>query len=110
MAYDTELADGVRAILGPEEGISEKAMFGGLAFLVHGNMAVGVSGQGGLMLRVPPDDTAAHLELEHAAPMVMRGREMTGWIRVEPAGCTTDEALADWVRRGLDHARTLPPK
>jgi TfoX/Sxy family transcriptional regulator of competence genes len=110
MAYDLDLAADVRALLADEQGITEKAMFGGLAFLVHGNMAVGVSGQGGLMLRVPPDDTASLLELEHAKPMIMREREMRGWIRVDPEGCATDDQLASWVRIGLAHAGSLPPK
>jgi TfoX/Sxy family transcriptional regulator of competence genes len=85
-------------------------MFGGLAFLVHGNMAIGVSGQGGLMVRVDPVDTEDLLAEPGAAPMVMRGRPMTGWLRIAADAVTDDAALARWVRQGVDHARQLPPK
>ncbi len=110
MAYDTELADRVRDLVGLEYGISEKAMFGGLAFLVNGNMAVAVSGAGGLMLRVPPDETDDIVALEHVSPMVMAGRETRGWVRVAAAAVADDAGLVSWVERGLEHARTLPPK
>jgi len=82
MAYDTVLADRIRELLSAEPGIDEKPMFGGLAFLVGGHMAVAVSGQGGLLVRVPRDDTAALLAREHVSPMVMAGREASGWLRV----------------------------
>lgn len=110
MAYDTELADRVRDLVGLEYGISERTMFGGLAFLVNGTMAVAVSGAGGLMLRVPPDETDELVGLEHVGPMVMAGRETRGWVRVAEAALTDDAGLASWVERGLEHARTLPPK
>lgn len=85
-------------------------MFGGLAFLVDGNMAVVVSGQGGLMVRVRPEETAKLLSREHVAPMVMRGRQMRGWLRVSSAGLETKRQLRPWVSRGMDYARSLPPK
>jgi hypothetical protein len=107
MAYDHDLAADVRAELANEPGITEKAMFGGLAFLADGHMAVVVSGQGGLMLRVPPDELEALLAREHTRPMEMRGRPMSGWIRVDPDGCTSDHALEEWVRRGLEQARAV---
>ena len=110
MAYDTDLADRVRELLGPLRGVDEKRMFGGLAFLISGNMAVAVSGQGGLMVRVPPDDTEKLLGLAHVSPMVMAGREVRGWIRVEAHGVKTTRQLTDWVTRGSGYARGLPRK
>lgn len=110
MAYDTELAHRIRELLAAENGVDEKAMFGGLAFLINGNMAVAASGQGGLMVRVPPDQTERLLEREHAAPMVMRGRELRGWLRVGEAGIRTTRQLQSWVRVGAEHAGALPPK
>ena len=101
MAYDHDLAADVRAQLAGEADITEKAMFGGLAFMAGGRMAVVVSGQGGLMLRVRPDETEALLALEHTRPMEMRGRDMNGWIRVDPEGYADDAALQQWVERGL---------
>jgi hypothetical protein len=85
-------------------------MFGGLAFLIGGNMAVAASGQGGLMLRVDPDETDALAAEPHAGPMEMRGRTMHGWLRVDDEGVATDDALEPWVRRGVATARSLPPK
>lgn len=110
MAYDEELAGRLREQLAGQPGIAEKKMFGGLAFLLHGNMAVAVSGQGGLLVRVDPaaDDDA--LSRPHAELAVMRGRAMQGWIRVAPAGVRTKPQLAGWARRGIEFARTLPPK
>ncbi len=110
MAYDEALAERVRQLVCFEPGTSEQRMFGGLAFLVNGNLAVAVSGQGGLMLRVPAEHTDEVLVLPHAASMVMNGRQTRGWVRVEPAGCEDDDELEQWVGRGLDHARSLPPK
>ncbi|MGZ4455377.1 MAG: TfoX/Sxy family protein [Nocardioides sp.] len=110
MAYDEELAARIRFLVEGEPGLSEKKMFGGLAFLIGGNMAVAASGEGGLMLRTDPGDTAVLLEDPHARPMVMRGREMTGWMRVDDAGLTTDEDLQRWVNVGVTYARSLPPK
>lgn len=110
MAYDAELADRVRELIATERGIGEKRMFGGLAFLIDGNMSVAVSRQGGLMVRVPPDDTELLLARPHVEPMVMAGREARGWVRVAPDGIATARQLSAWVRRGVDVARALPPK
>jgi TfoX/Sxy family transcriptional regulator of competence genes len=110
MAYDYDLADRVRELLGPLRGVDEKRMFGGLAFLIDGNMSVAVSGQGGLMVRVPPNDTEKLLRRAHVSPMLMAGREVRGWVRVEPDGVKTKRQLTDWVTRGADYARSLPPK
>ena len=85
-------------------------MFGGLVFLVDGNMSVAASGQGGLMVRVDPEDTEALLTEPHARPFEMRGRAMQGWLRVEPEGVQTKRQLEPWVGRGLAYARSLPPK
>lgn len=108
MAYDEDLAERIRELVAGERGLGEKKMFGGLAFLINGNMSVAVSGQGGLMVRVPKDQTDALLDEPGAEPMIMRGRAMDGWLRVSTP--SDDQALATWVSRGVDHARTLPPK
>ena len=110
MAYDEELANRVRELVQGEDGISEMRMFGGLAFLVNGNMAVSASGQGGLLLRVDPADTEAMLSDPNARRFVMRGREMDGWLRIDPNGVTTNPQLKQWVARGVAYARSLPPK
>jgi TfoX/Sxy family transcriptional regulator of competence genes len=110
MAYDEDLANRVRELLGSERGIDEKRMFGGLAFLVNGNMSVAVSGQGGLMVRVPPDDTDKLLQRAHVSPMVMAGRETRGWLRVAVDGVQTKRQLEGWVTRGVGYARSLPAK
>jgi TfoX/Sxy family transcriptional regulator of competence genes len=109
MPYDETLAARVRALLEGEEAISEKAMFGGLAFLLDGNMAVAASRNGGLMVRVDPAEGERLVASTVAVPMVMRGREMVGWLRVVE-GLDSDAGLSAWVRRGTDYARTLPPK
>lgn len=110
MAYDEDLANGIRELLGAERGVEEKRMFGGLAFLINGNMSVAVSGQGGLLVRVPPDDTDALLRRDHVDPMVMAGRETRGWVRVAVGGLRTRRQLQGWVTRGVGYARSLPPK
>jgi TfoX/Sxy family transcriptional regulator of competence genes len=110
MAYDEDIANGIRELLAGEPGVTEKKMFGGLAFLIGGNMSVAASGQGGLMVRVDPADTDTLLEQPHARPFEMRGRAMDGWIRVDADGVRTVEELAPWVERGVAHARSLPPK
>ena len=110
MAYDEELAERIRALIADEPAVTEQRMFGGLAFLVGGNMAVAASGQGGLMLRVDPDETDALAAAPHAGPMEMRGRTMQGWLRVDDDGVATDDDLEPWVRRGVAYARSLPPK
>ena len=110
MAYDEDQADRVRALLGGGPDIGERRMFGGLAFLAGGHMAVAVSGQGGLMVRVEPEQTDALLGEPGARPMVMNGRELDGWLRVDDAAVTDDAALRTWVERGAAYARSLPPK
>ena len=110
VAYDEDLAQRIRELVIDEPGLTEKAMFGGLAFLIGGNMSVSASGQGGLLLRVPPDDTDALLEEPHAEPFVMRGRAMQGWLRVDPEGLSTKADLERWVARGTAYARSLPTK
>jgi TfoX/Sxy family transcriptional regulator of competence genes len=110
MAYDTELADRIRELLGPLRGVDEKRMFGGLAFLINGNTSVAASGQGGLLVRVPPEDTDKLLGRSHVSPMVMARREARGWVRVDAEGVKTKRQLADWVTRGSEYARSLPPK
>lgn len=110
MAYDEDLANRIRELLGREPGIDEKRMFGGLAFLVNGNMSVAVSGQGGLLVRVPREDTDKLTCRAHVSPMVMAGREARGWLRVEAAGVQTKRQLHSWVTRGVGYARSLPPK
>jgi TfoX/Sxy family transcriptional regulator of competence genes len=110
MAYDEDLANRVRELIGVESGLTEKKMFGGLAFLINGNMSVGVSGHGGLMVRVDPAETDALLARPHARAFEMRGREMQGWLRVDSEGVRTKRQLEPWVRRGVTYARSLPPK
>jgi TfoX/Sxy family transcriptional regulator of competence genes len=110
MAYDEDLANRIRELLAGEAGVTEKKMFGGLAFLIGGNMAVAVSGKGGLMVRVPREQTDALMEKPHAGPFEMRGRPMQGWLRVDAAGLGTKRGLEPWVRRGVAYARSLPAK
>ncbi|HVX44362.1 MAG TPA: TfoX/Sxy family protein [Mycobacteriales bacterium] len=110
MTYDSELADRIRELLGPETGTSERRMFGGLAFLIGGHMAVAASREGGLMVRVDPEQTAGLLTRAHVEPFRMRGRELTGWLRVEAPGLRTRRQLQSWVERGVAFARSLPPK
>lgn len=110
MAYDEELADRVRAHVEQERGLTEKRMFGGLAFLINGHMAVSASGQGGLMVRIDPADTETLLREPHARPFEMRGREMDGWLRIDVDAEAGDDELAPWIRRGVAYARSLPPK
>jgi TfoX/Sxy family transcriptional regulator of competence genes len=106
VAYDEELADRIRSLVAGESGVTEQKMFGGLAFLVNGNMAVAASGQGGILVRVDPVESAQLVETTAAEEMVMRGRSMAGWLRVEPA----EDELPQWVERGVSYARSLPPK
>ena len=109
MAYDEDLADRVREQLASEPAVAEKAMFGGLAFLLEGNMAVGISGDD-LMVRVGPDASDDALARPHTRPFDMTGRPMKGWILVAPDGVAGERALAAWVARGADFARSLPAK
>jgi hypothetical protein len=110
VAYDEELAGRIRALVGDEPGLTEQRMFGGLAFLIGGNMAVGVSGQGGALVRVAPADSDALVAATSARPMEMRGRELRGWLRVDADDLRTDDELAAWVERGTAYARSLPAK
>ena len=110
MAYDEDLANRIRELLGAEHGLTEKRMFGGLAFLINGNMAVSASGQGGLLLRVDPDETDALVAKPHAQRFVMRGRAMDGWLRIDAEGVRTKRELERWVSRGVAYARALPSK
>jgi TfoX/Sxy family transcriptional regulator of competence genes len=110
MAYDAELADRIRFLIGTAPGVTEKRMFGGLAFLVGGNMAISASAQGGALVRVDPADTGALVATAKATPAVMGGREMQGWLRVSSADLETDEQLTGWVNRAVGYARSLPPK
>jgi TfoX/Sxy family transcriptional regulator of competence genes len=110
VAYDEELADRVRALIGSEPALTEQKMFGGLAFLIGGNMAVGASGQGGLLVRVDPAQSDALVEGTSAQLMEMRGRQMRGWLRVDADDVRDDRELALWVERGVSYARSLPAK
>ena len=110
MAYDEDLANRIRELVGLEEGLTEMKMFGGLAFLINGNMSVAASGQGGLLLRVEPGQTESLAAEPHAGVMEMRGRKMDGWLRVAAEGVRTQRELERWVRRGVGYARSLPPK
>ena len=110
MAFDEELADRIRELVARERGVTERRMFGGLAFLVDGHMAVSASGQGGLLLRVDPDDTERLVAREHVDRFGMRGRSKDGWLRVDDAGLRTKRQLGGWVTRGVAYARSLPPK
>ncbi|OLT18860.1 RNA methyltransferase [Pseudonocardia sp. CNS-139] len=110
MAYDVELADRLREALAPEPGVVEKRMFGGLAFLVGGHMAVAASREGGLLLRVDPARTGELLAGPRVRPFVMRGREMDGWVRVEIDAGASDEDLGHWLGLGLGYVRSLRPK
>ncbi len=110
MAYDEELAHRIRELVQTEDGLTEMRMFGGLAFLINGNMSVSASGQGGLLLRVEPGRTETFLADAGASRFEMRGREMDGWLRIDPAAVTTKRDLKKWVGRGVAYARSLPPK
>ena len=110
MAYDEQLAERVRGLVAREPALSEQKMFGGLAFLIGGNMAVAVSGQGGLLVHVDPVDGTTLIATTPAEPMEMRGREMKGWLRVAAADVASDEELETWVGRGVSYARSLPAK
>ncbi len=110
MAFDEDLADRIRELVALERGVTEKRMFGGLAFLINGHLAVSASRLGGLLLRVDPDDTHALVSKPHAAPFEMRGRPMNGWLRVDAEGVHTKRQLERWVARGVGYARSLPPK
>jgi len=110
MAYDEELAGRIRALIGDDPAVSERKMFGGLAFLIGGNMAIGASGQGGILVRADPDESDALMAATTARPMEMRGREMRGWLRIEADDVGTDAELSKWVDVGSTYARSLPAK
>lgn len=110
VAYDEQLADRVRDIMQSEHGMTEKRMFGGLAFLINGNMAASASAQGDLLLRVDPADTANLIAEPHAQRAVMRGRAMDGWLRIDTKALVSDRDFQRWVKRGATYARSLPPK
>jgi hypothetical protein len=110
VAYDEELANRIREVVQGESGLSEKRMFGGLAFLVHGNMAVSASSKGGLLLRIDPAQAETLVQEQHVRRFEMRGREMDGWLRVDVEPLETDDGLRHWVNYGLAYARSLPHK
>jgi hypothetical protein len=109
MAYDAGLATRVRETVAGEPGLVEKKMFGGLAFMIDGNLAVGIVGDD-LMARVGPNAYEAALTRPHARPFDMTGRPMTGWVLVDAAGLEDDRAYEEWVRDGVAFARSLPAK
>jgi hypothetical protein len=110
VAYDEALAERIRELVGSERGLVEKKMFGGLAFLINGNMSVAASGQGGLLVRVDPEQSDALIKKAGASLMEMRGREMPGWMRVDADAVRTKKQLSAWVDRGVAFARSLPAK
>ncbi|HEX2088990.1 MAG TPA: TfoX/Sxy family protein [Actinomycetota bacterium] len=110
MAYDEELADRIRELISDDARPTEKEMFGGLAFLINGNMAVAASGQGGLLVRVDPTQSEKLVATTGARPMEMRGRPMQGWLRVDADDVRNKRELARWVRLGVGYAGSLPPR
>jgi TfoX/Sxy family transcriptional regulator of competence genes len=110
MAYDEELANRIREQLAGESGLTEQKMFGGLAFLIGGNMAIGASGQGGLLVRADPAESDRLVETTPAELMEMRGKQMRGWLRVGAEHVRTKRELAKWVELGANYARSLPAK
>jgi TfoX N-terminal domain len=110
VAYDEDLADRIRDLLAAERGMKEQKMFGGLAFLIGGNMAVAASGQGGALVRVDPRESDRIVNTTNARPMEMRGRQMEGWLRVAPEDLRTKRQLQKWVTIGTTYARSLPAK
>jgi TfoX/Sxy family transcriptional regulator of competence genes len=110
VAHDPELADRIRALLADESGVTEQSMFGGRAFMVRGNLAIAASGQGGVLVRVDPAEADRLLARSKAEVAIMRGRPMTGWLRVPVEALTTKRQLARWVSIGSTYAHSLPPK
>jgi hypothetical protein len=108
--YDEELADRIRDLIGGETGLSEQKMFGGLAFLIWGNMAIAASGQGGVLVRVDPEQSDELVASTSAQVMEMRGRQMRGWLRVSSDDVRTKRQLSKWVELGRAYARSLPAK
>ncbi|HWE53953.1 MAG TPA: TfoX/Sxy family protein [Acidimicrobiales bacterium] len=110
MAYDLDLADRIRELMGLEAGVTEKRMFGGLAFLIGGHMAIAASGQGGVLVRCDPAETDRLVDRSAAELAIMQGREMTGWLRVGADDLKTKKQLQKWVGVGVAYVRSLPPK
>jgi hypothetical protein len=110
VAYDEKLAGRIRDLIAGEPGLSEQNMFGGLAFLIGGNMAIAASGQEGLLVRVDPAETEALVARSPARPFEMRGKQMAGWLRIDAEDVRTKRELATWVKRGATYARSLPAK
>jgi TfoX/Sxy family transcriptional regulator of competence genes len=110
VVFDEHLAARIRDLLADERGVTEKRMFGGLAFLVNGNMAVAASGQGGVLVRVDSEETSTLVKRAHVRRMEMRGREMDGWLRIDDEAVRTKRQLQSWVTRGVGYARSLPRK
>jgi TfoX/Sxy family transcriptional regulator of competence genes len=110
VAYDEELAERIRELVAGESDLTEKKMFGGLAFLIGGNMAIAASGQGGALVRVDPEESDKLIAKTNAKVMVMRGRAMRGWLRVDTKDLRTKSHLVKWVDRGTAYARSLPAK
>jgi TfoX/Sxy family transcriptional regulator of competence genes len=110
MAYDEELTDRIRQLIGSEPEVTEKKMFGGLAFLIRGNMAIAASSEGGAMVRVDPAQSDALVAATKATLVNMRGRDMPGWLRVSSDDLRTDDQLTPWVEMGTEYARSLQPK
>ena len=110
MAYDEDLAARIRDLIGPDPELTEKKMFGGLAFLIRGHMAISASGQGGVLVHAGPGRSGDLVATTRATTAVMQGREMPGWLRVSPEDLASDDDLSRWVDIGIGHARSLPPK
>jgi hypothetical protein len=110
VGYDEDLADGIRSVMGDRDGVTEKKMFGQLAFLVHGNMAVAASDQSGLLLRVDPGETDMWVQEDGVTRFVLRGRAMDGWVHVSPPAASTDHALSRWAAVGVACTGSLPSK
>jgi TfoX N-terminal domain len=110
VAFDEKLANRIRELIGSESDLTEQKMFGGLAFLIGGNMAVAASGQGGALVRVDPKQSDTLVATTKGRPMEMRGRQMRGWLRVDPEDLRTRRQLAEWVELGTAYARSLPAK
>ena len=110
MAYDDDLAERIRELVAGMDGLAEQRMFGGLAFLINGNMSVAASGQGALLVRVDPGESDSLVDGERVTPMVMRGQEMRGWLYVDTAAVADADQLEQWVDRGVSYARSLPAK
>jgi hypothetical protein len=110
MAYDEDLASRIRGLIGLDPELTEKKMFGGLAFLIRGHMAISASGQGGVLVHVDPGRSADLAATTGVTVAMMQGREMPGWLRVGPADLASDDDLSRWVDIGIGYARSLPPK